>query len=915
MTIKPHPVLTAMALVLVQATAMSQIVHPALSADQVAAARALQPQRTAQALAFLKTQAPSLGLGSQDGFLETTAFTNTQGQTVVRYQQTFQGIPVLGTSLSVRVDPDGTPHLLAKDRAEGLSPLPAPALSADDAILAAHRNLIPAGAYASAPTAERVIFPTTLSQGFAIATDAKGTPMIDGDATLVGPRPTTSFVQAYLVKANLNNPTDGYREYNLVVSAETGQILRKWDDAAHFVKQAPRVPEPVTYANRDRIAASRPVVAAQPTYRPMKAAPAASSVSGTAASFGGMVPAKGWGYDLYLGLVSLDTAQSALGSGYDLVDLTRGTARPHPVFGTVGSQTWYADYLPAVYFNIPAPPTDYEFPYLGAYYGTYAMDNVGWSADGATPAGSVTNIWGDGLVYDSPYAFRNGAPTFYPTAISQFHYGDTNGMTYAVGAHNATAKTYDMYKYVFGWLGVDGKDSGLISVVHDNLGGIENAHFSYVDQQMHYGDGSWSPLNPKGYKSFATVSIGGHEVSHGVMHNLAAVNYYGESMGLNEASSDIMGMCVEAHALRDPGDPIDRIPDGKAPWQMAPEISPDGKTPLRWMDKPSKDGLSPNAWYAGINNLDGHFSSGVPNRFFYFLVNGASSDSTSDSYSPYMPQGMRGIGIDQAGRIWFKAISEYMTSTTGIRTMRQPLLDAVADLYGADSAQGQAVANALAAVNVGAAYGTAGRPLVTLPNNLVDPYSPLGALGLPTGSYASVGIQYLYYTVPMAPIGEKVKLHVNVTNTTNTEVKWSTGWDTLQIPFPNDGGSDGTGASGPMAANGSFDAEGYYHPPLQRPQFCMTRATSQADPLEFAYMPVMTVNLDADGDGENDAVDMGRFALCFNLPRDIADYVNNGGEPTGFIYWSYGDPTVIGHTFDDYTLQAWNEAFMNAFGK
>jgi len=541
------------------------------------------------------------------------------------------------------------------------------------------------------------------------------------------------------------------------------------------------------------------------------------------------------------------------------------------------------------------------------------MDNTGWSADGTTPAGSATNVWGDGLGYTSPYAFSSsGYPTHSPSAISEYHYGDANGQTDAVGAHFATQMTYDMYKNVLGWKGLDGKDSGMLSVVHDNLGGLENAHFSYVDNMMHYGDGSRGPNNPNGYSSFATISIGGHEMSHGVMHNLAAVNYFGESMGLNEANSDILGVAVEAYSKRAPGDPIDKVPDGKIGWTMSPEISPTG-TPLRWLYKPSKDGVSTDAWFAGINNLDGHYSSGVPNRFFYFLTMGASSDPASETYSPYLPQGMTGIGLDQATHIWFKAMSEYMTTTTGIRSMRQPVLDAVADLYGADSIQGQAVANALAAVNVGAAYGTQGRPLVTLPNNLVTPDSPLGNIGLPTGPYRAAGIQYLYYTVPMVPVGERAKLHVNVSNTANTEVSWTAGWPYLMIPFPSDG-SNGTGASGPSAANGSFDAEGYYHSPLLAPKFCMTTATSKADPLEFAYLPVMTVQLDADGDAENDAVDMGAFALSFNLPRNVTEIVNNGGTPTGVIYWYPGD-TTIGYSFDDYTLQAWNEAFMNAFGR
>lgn len=908
MFFKARPVLSAMALVLVQATAMSQTVHPILPADQIAAARALQPQRAAQALAFLKAQ--NLGLGPQDSFRELTVFTNSQGQTIARYEQVHQGYSVFGTAFSVRIDPDGSAHLLAQDRALGISPALAATLSSEDAVLAAHRNLVPAGAYASAPTAELVVFPSVLSQGFKLLTDDKGTPFLDRDGSLVGPRPSTDYTLAYRVKANFNNAQDGYREYNLIVDAGTGQVLRKWDDAAGFIEQAPRVVEPITYANREKLAASLPIVAARQTISSKMTA--AKSVVGAPAASLSPLAAKGWGRDMYLGLVPLDTAQSPLGTGYDLIDLTRGISQPHALFGTTGSQTWYSDDLPAMNSSVMAPQTDYEFPYLGAYYGTYTMDNGGWSADGKTPAGSATNVWGDGLGYDSPYAFVNNRVTRNPLAISEYHYGDLNGQTAAVGAHNATQVTYDMYGNVLGWKGVDGKDSGMISVVHDNLGGLANAHWSNVDLMMHYGDGTWSVNNPNGYRSFATISIGGHEVSHGVMHNLANVNYWGEGMGLNEANSDILGVSVEAYSRRGPSDAIDKLPEGRITWTMAPELSADGK-PLRWLYKPSKDGLSPDAWFAGINNLDGHYSMGPVIRFFYFLAMGGSADATSDTYSPYLPQGMTGIGIDQASHIWFKAMSEHMTKTTAIRSMRTPLLDAVTDLYGLDSVQGQAVANALAAVNIGAAYGTQGRPLVTLPNNLVDPNSPLGAIGLPTGPYRAAGLQYLYYTVPMVPVGETAKLHVNVTNTANTDVSWTTGWPLLMVAFPSDG-ANGTGAAGPAAANGSFEADGTYHAPLVGPKFCMTRAASKADPLEFAYLPLMTVQLDADGDAENDAVDMGAFALGFNLPRIVTEVVNNGGTPTGVIYWYPGD-TYIGFSFDDYTLQAWNEAFMNAFGQ
>jgi hypothetical protein len=537
------------------------------------------------------------------------------------------------------------------------------------------------------------------------------------------------------------------------------------------------------------------------------------------------------------------------------------------------------------------------------------MDNTAWSANNLLGAGSTTNVWGDGSVYYPPYQFHEGYILHIPTAISEYRYGDAFGQTAAVGAHYATQVTYDMFKNVFGRLGIDGQDTAIISSVHD---GMVNAFWSGSDQMMHYGDGDWNPTYGGEFTSFASLVIGGHEMSHGVNNHAANILYMGESMGVNEANSDILGMAVEAYSKRGPNDPANKLPEGKASWLISPEISTAG-TPLRWMQNPSKDGMSQNAWFAGINNLDGHYTSGVPNRFFYFLAMGVSTDVSSDSYSPYLPQGMTGIGFDAAARIWYKALTEYMTRTTGLRGMRTPLLNAVADLYGADSTQGQAVANALAAVNIGAAYGTQGRPLVTIPNNLVDANSPLGNVGLPTQSYG-FNVQAIYYSVPIVPMGEKTKLSVNVTNTADPSVTWSTGWPTIYLRFPNDYIDYSSTPQGPSAAIGSFDAEGYFHPPLQGPKFCITKATSKADPLEFAYLPVLAAMLDTDGDAETDAVDMGAFALLYNLPNQVTNAMNPGGYPLATIHANYSFDEYIGYGFDDWSLQAWNEAFMNAFG-
>jgi len=58
------------------------------------------------------------------------------------------------------------------------------------------------------------------------------------------------------------------------------------------------------------------------------------------------------------------------------------------------------------------------------------------------------------------------------------------------------------------------------------------------------------------------------------------------------------------------------------------------------------------------------------------------------------------VGRDAAARIWYRALTVYMTSNTNYAGARAATLQAASDLYGANSAQRNSVATAWAAVNV-----------------------------------------------------------------------------------------------------------------------------------------------------------------------------------------------------------------------
>jgi Zn-dependent metalloprotease len=61
---------------------------------------------------------------------------------------------------------------------------------------------------------------------------------------------------------------------------------------------------------------------------------------------------------------------------------------------------------------------------------------------------------------------------------------------------------------------------------------------------------------------------------------------------------------------------------------------------------------------------------------------------------------LAGIGRDAATKIWYRALTVYMTSNTNYAGARTATLNAAADLYGNGSANYNAVAAAWSAINV-----------------------------------------------------------------------------------------------------------------------------------------------------------------------------------------------------------------------
>ena len=288
---------------------------------------------------------------------------------------------------------------------------------------------------------------------------------------------------------------------------------------------------------------------------------------------------------------------------------------------------------------------------------------------GGTLFTSTTNSWGTGA---------NG------TTIA-------GRQTVGADATYGMAKAWDYFKNVHGRNGIANNGVGAATRVHYGTK-FNNAFWQDSCFCMSFGDGDGTSYNP-----FTSLDITAHEMTHGITTRTANLTYSGESGGLNEATSDIFGTAVEYYAANttDAGD-----------YLIGEKIKKSGTLYFRSMITPSADGYSADCWYSTVGQLLVHQSSGVANHFFYLLAEGTKSGSPSKtclSSNTRVATGtgtLTGITRAKAEKIWYRALTVYMTSGTNYAAARVATVNAATDLYGATAAETNAVKAAWSAVLV-----------------------------------------------------------------------------------------------------------------------------------------------------------------------------------------------------------------------
>jgi Zn-dependent metalloprotease len=345
---------------------------------------------------------------------------------------------------------------------------------------------------------------------------------------------------------------------------------------------------------------------------------------------------------------------------------------------------------------------------------------------------------------------------------------ESDPATVAVDAQYGAAQTWDFYNNVFGRLGIRGDGVGAYSRVHYSTN-YDNAFWNDTCFCMTYGDGnSFTPL--------VSLDVAGHEMSHGVTSNTAGLLYFGESGGLNEATSDIFGTMVEfsANNSSDAGD-----------YYIGEKITPFSPFYLRRMDNPHADGASFNCWQPLMGRSDVHYTSGVANHFYYMLAEGTGPKTIGGlPHNGHTCNGttITGIGRVKAEHIWYRALTVYMTSGTDYRGARDATIRAARDLYGPTSAACQRVVKTWNGVNVGqglwACSGQIGGPVG--PNVVKNPGFEAGNTKWTASSgvilnslpFARSGVWFAYLNGFTHPNTQTLKQKFTVPNQPNVRLSY-----------------------------------------------------------------------------------------------------------------------------------------------
>ena len=234
----------------------------------------------------------------------------------------------------------------------------------------------------------------------------------------------------------------------------------------------------------------------------------------------------------------------------------------------------------------------------------------------------------------------------------------------AVSAHYNAGVAFEYFKDKFGRNSINGKGGNILSfinIVDEEGASLDNAFWNGAAMFYGNGGGGFTELA-------AALDVAGHEMSHGVIQNTAGLVYMNESGALNESFADIFGVLID-----------------RDDWQLGEQVVKNNvfrSGALRDMSDPHNGGFSlqDNGWqprttseqYHGSEDNGGvHINSGIHNWAFFKVASN--------------------IGKDKAEKIFFRALSTYLTRSSNFIDARNAAIKAAEDLHGVNSSEVQVV--------------------------------------------------------------------------------------------------------------------------------------------------------------------------------------------------------------------------------
>ncbi len=249
-------------------------------------------------------------------------------------------------------------------------------------------------------------------------------------------------------------------------------------------------------------------------------------------------------------------------------------------------------------------------------------------------------------------------------------------------AYDGAGATYDFFSEVFERNSIDDRGMRLDSTVHYDVQ-YDNAFWD--GSQMVYGDGDGEIFD----RFTKSIDVIGHELTHGVTQYEAGLVYRNQSGALNESMSDVFGSLVKQRVLNQTAEEADWI-IGEG--LFTPSVNGVGlrsmKAPGTAYDDPvlGKDPQPAHMkdLYKGTKDNGGvHINSGIPNRAFYLAA-----------------VEIGGYAWEKAGKIWYITLRDRLRSRSQFKDAANITIAVAGELYGANSAEQNAVRNAWRTVGV-----------------------------------------------------------------------------------------------------------------------------------------------------------------------------------------------------------------------